>query len=51
MLMILVSMISYNKFLDKISFMSMTFFYNFRNFVVIFRVKFDPTIGLIRKLS
>jgi hypothetical protein len=49
--MILLSIISCGKILDKISFLSVAFFYNFRNFVFIFLVKFDPTISLIRKLS
>jgi hypothetical protein len=49
--MILLSIISYGKILDKISFMSVTFFYNFINFVSNFVVKFDPMINLIRKLT
>jgi hypothetical protein len=32
-------------------FMSVAFFVNFRNFVIIFLVKFATTISLIRKLS
>jgi hypothetical protein len=47
--MILLSIISYGKILDKISFMLVTFFCNFRNFVSNFVVKFDPMINLIRK--
>jgi hypothetical protein len=31
--------------------MSVAFFYNLRNFVFIFLVKFDPTISLIRKIE
>jgi hypothetical protein len=50
-LMILLSVITYGKILDKISLMSVAFFCNFRNFVFIFLVKFDRTISLIRKLS
>jgi hypothetical protein len=49
--MILLSIISYGKILYKISFMSVAFFCNFRNFVSNFVVKFDPTINLIRKLT
>jgi hypothetical protein len=49
--MILLSILSYSKILDKINFMSVTIFCNFRNFVFIFLVKFDLTISLIRKLS
>jgi hypothetical protein len=48
--MILLSIISYGKILDKISFMPVAFFCMFfRNFV--FLVQFDPAISLIRKLS
>jgi hypothetical protein len=42
--MIFLSIISCDKILDKISFMSVAFFYNFRNFVSNFLLKFDPTI-------
>jgi hypothetical protein len=49
--MILLSILSYSKILDKINFMLVAFFCNFRNFVFIFLVKFDLSISLIRKLS
>jgi hypothetical protein len=45
--MILLSIISYGKILDKIIFYVSGIFYNFKNFVV----KFDPMINLIRKLT
>jgi hypothetical protein len=48
--MILLSTINCGKILDKISFISVSFFC-FRNFVSNFVVKFDPTINLIRKLT
>jgi hypothetical protein len=48
---IFLRVIDYSKILDKISFVSVAFFYFFRNFVFIFLVKFDPTINLIRKLD
>jgi hypothetical protein len=48
---IFLRVIGYSKILDKISFVSVAFFYFFRNFVFIFLVKFDPTINLIRKLD
>jgi hypothetical protein len=48
---ILLIIISCGNILDKISFMSLAFFCNFRNFVSNFVVKFDPRISLIRKLS
>jgi hypothetical protein len=50
-LMIFLCIISNGKILDKVCLMSMPFFYNFRNFVLIFLVKFDSTINLIRKLD
>jgi hypothetical protein len=43
--------LSYGKILDKISFMSVVFFCNFRNFVSNFLVKFDPTIGFDWKIE
>jgi hypothetical protein len=49
--MILLSTINCGEILDKISFISVAFFCNFRNFVSNFVVKFDPTINLIRKLT
>jgi hypothetical protein len=49
--MILLSTINCGKILDKISFILVAFFYNFRNFVSNFVVKFDPMINLIRKLT
>jgi hypothetical protein len=49
--MILLSIISYDKILDKINFMLVSFFSFFKNFVSNFVVKFDPTINLIRKLT
>jgi hypothetical protein len=49
--MILLSTINYGKILDKISFISVAFLCNFRNFVSNFVVKFDPTVNLIRKLT
>jgi hypothetical protein len=47
--MISFTLISYGNILDRISFMSVVFFYNFRNLVSNFVVKFDPMINLIRK--
>jgi hypothetical protein len=49
--MILLSTINCGKILDKISFILVAFFCNFRNFVCNFVIKFDPTINLIRKLT
>jgi hypothetical protein len=49
--MILLSIISYGKILDKISFYVSGIFCNFKNFVSNFVVKFDPMINLIRKLT
>jgi hypothetical protein len=43
--------LSYGKILDKISFMSMSFFCNFRNFVSNFLVKFDLTIKFNWKIE